>query len=156
MKERCGMKRPVIVMIVVGLLVASYALAEGGINWYTLKEGQEKSKTEGKPVIVDFFFGKGCPRCEFLEKEVYSNPSIAKKITDDFVPIRIDLTRKLSKEEQSLGEKYQFKNDCLLIFLDRSGNLVKDATGKKLCFIDKVDPDEFIKYLDTVKSGMSK
>jgi hypothetical protein len=133
MKERFDVKRPVIVMIVVGLLVASYALAEGGINWYTLKEGQEKSKAE-----------------------VYSNPSIAKKITDDFVPIRIDLTRKLSKEEQSLGEKYEFKNDCLLIFLDRSGNLVKDATGKKLCFIDKVDPDEFIKYLDTVKSGMSK
>ncbi len=151
------MKRPVmIVMIVVGLLFANFALADSGIKWYTLTDGQLKSKAEGKPVIVDFFFGKGCPRCEFLEKKVYSNPSIAKKIMDDFVPIRIDLTKKLSPEEQKLGEKYEFKNDCLLIFLDRSGNLVKDATGKKLCFIDKVDPDEFIRYLDTVKSQMGK
>ncbi len=75
---------------------------------------------------------------------------------EDFIPIRIDLTKKLSKEEQKLGDKYEFKNDCLLIFLDRSGDLVKDAKGKKLCFIDKVDPDEFIKYLDTVKSGVGK
>ncbi len=151
------MKRPLmIVMIVVGVLFANFALADSGIKWYTLTDGQLKSKAEGKPVIVDFFFGKGCPRCEFLEKQVYSNPSIAKKIMDDFVPIRIDLTKKLSPEEQKLGEKYEFKNDCLLIFLDRSGNLVKDATGKKLCFIDKVDPDEFIRYLDTVKSQMGK
>ncbi len=150
------MKRPVIVMVVAVLLFGSFALADSGVKWYTLAEGQLKSKAEGKPVIVDFFFGKGCPRCEFLEKEVYRNPSIAKKIMEDFIPIRIDLTKKLSKEEKELGEKYEFKNDCLLIFLDRSGNLVKDATGKKLCFIDKVDPDEFIKYLDTVKSGMGK
>jgi thiol-disulfide isomerase/thioredoxin len=150
------MKRSVTVLIVAGLLFASFALAASGVKWYALTEGQVKSKVEGKPVIVDFFFGKGCPRCEFLEKEVYSNPAIAKKIMDDFVPIRIDLTKKLSKEEQTLGEKYEFKNDCLLIFLDKSGDLVKDATGKKLCFIDKVDPDEFIRYLDTVKSGMNK
>ncbi len=150
------MRRALIVIMVAGLIFASSAFADSGVKWYSLTEGQAKAKAEGKPVIVDFFFGKGCPRCEFLEKEVYSNPSIAKKIMDDFVPIRIDLTRKLSKEEQKLGEKYEFKNDCLLIFLDRSGDLVKDPTGKKLCFIDKVDPDEFIKYLDTVRSGVNK
>jgi thiol-disulfide isomerase/thioredoxin len=150
------MKRSVIAMIVSVLLLASFASADSGVKWYTLSDGQVKSKAEGKPVIVDFFFGKGCPRCEFLEREVYSNPSIAKKIMEDFIPIRVDLTKKLSKEEKQLGDKYDFKNDCLLIFLDRSGDLVKDATGKKLCFIDKVDPDEFIRYLDTVKSGMGK
>ena len=150
------MRRPVIFFIIAELLFASYVFADVGVKWYTLAEGQAKSKAEGKPVIVDFFFGKGCPRCEFLEKEVYSNPSIAKKIMEDFVPIRIDLTGKLSKEEQQLGDKYEFKNDCLLIFLDRSGNLMKEASGKRLCFVDKVEPDEFIKYLDTVKSSIGK
>ena len=150
------MKRSIIVLIIAGVFFASFALADSGVKWYTLTEGQVKSKAEGKPVIVDFFFGKGCPRCEFLEKEVYSNPAIAKKIMEDFIPIRIDLTKKLSKEEQTLGDKYEFKNDCLLIFLDRSGDLVKEATGKRLCFIDKVDPDEFVRYLDTVKSTVGK
>ncbi len=150
------MRRPVIVVTMALVLLASYAFADVGVKWYTLTEGQAKSKTEGKPVILDFFYGKGCPRCEFLEKEVYSNPKIAKKIMDDFIPIRIDLSKKLSPEEQSLGEKYGFKNDCLLVFLDLKGEMMKGAGGKKLCFVDKVEPDEFIQYLDTVKSGSGK
>src|SRR5512143_2417770 len=92
--EGAFMRRSVIVVIISSLLLASNAFADVSIKWYTLAEGQAKSKAEGKPVIVDFFFGKGCPRCEFLEKEVYSNPSIAKKIMEDFIPIRIDLKKK--------------------------------------------------------------
>ncbi len=150
------MRRPLIVMIFMGLILASSAFADSGVKWYTLAEGQAKAKAEGKPVILDFFYGKGCPRCEFLEKEIYNNPAIAKKIMADFIPIRIDLSKKLSPEEQSLGEKYSFKNDCLLVFLDVKGEMVKGVGGKKLCFIDKVEPDEFIKYLDTAKSGANK
>lgn len=150
------MRRPVIVMAIALVLFASYAFADASVKWYALAEGQAKSKAEGKPVILDFFYGKGCPRCEFLEKEVYNNPQIAKKIMDDFIPIRIDLSKKLSPEEQGLGEKYGFKNDCLLVFLDMQGEIMKGTGGKKLCFVDKVDPDEFITYLDTVKSQKGK
>ena len=149
------MKRSVFVLLVLGLFVASSASAGDLVNWYTLNDGMARAKAEKKPVVLDFFYGKGCPRCEFLEKEVYSNPVIAKKIMEDFVPIRIDLKKKLSAEEQGLGEKYNFKNDCLLIFLDAKGDLVKEA-GKKLCFIDKVDPQEFIKYLDEAKAQAAK
>jgi thioredoxin-related protein len=149
------MKRSVILLFVVGLFFASSVFAGDLVNWYTLRDGMSKAGVEKKPVVLDFFYGKGCPRCEFLEKEVYNNPMIAKKIMEDFVPIRIDLNKKLSAEEQSLGEKYNFKNDCLLIFLDAKGDLVKEA-GKKLCFIDKVDPQEFIKYLDMAKAQAAK
>jgi thioredoxin-related protein len=154
-KGRCCMKRAFFVMVVVGLFLSSSVFAGDLVNWYSLKDGMEKAKTEKKPVVLDFFYGQGCPRCEFLEKEVYSNPAIAKKIMDDFVPIRIDLKKKLSPEEESLGEKYNFRNDCLLIFLDANGDLVKEG-GKKLCFIDRVDPDEFIKYLDEAKARAAK
>jgi thiol:disulfide interchange protein len=149
------MKKTVILMVMVGFLLPTAVFAGDLVNWYTLRDGMEKAKAEKKPVVLDFFYGKGCSRCEFLEKEVYNNPAIAKKIMDDFVPIRIDLNKKLSAEEQSLGEKYNFKNDCLLIFLDAKGELVKEA-GKRLCFIDKVDPDEFIKYLDEAKGKAAK
>ena len=149
------MKKAVLMGVVVALFLSTSVFAGDLVNWHTLKDGMEKARAEKKPVVLDFFFGKGCPRCEFLEKEVYSNPAIAKKINDDFVPIRVDLNKKLSPEEQSLGEKYNFKNDCLLIFLDARGDLVKEA-GKKLCFIDKVDPDEFIQYLDEAKAQAAK
>jgi thioredoxin-related protein len=131
---------------------ASAAATSGRITWVSLKDGLNKAKSEKKAMIVDFFFGPECPRCAKLQKDVYDNPAIAKKIMDDFVPIRIDLTKKLTKDEEALGEKYDYKNDCLLIFLDYENNLIKDKTGKKLCFIDKVDPDEFIAYLDHIKN----
>ena len=150
------MKRLSLLFLVIGLILSSYAFASAEMKWYSLKEGMAMSKTEKKPVIVDFFYGKGCPRCEFLQKEVYDNPSIAKKIMDDFIPIRVDLMKKLSKEEEELGNKYKFKNDCLLIFLDPQENLVEDPFGQKLCFIDKVEPGEFIKYLDMIKGRYGK
>ena len=150
------MKKTMCVVLAVVLFLSSSVFAGDLVNWYTLEGGMEKAKAEKKPIVLDFFYGKGCPRCEFLEKEVYSNPEIAKKIMDDFVPIRIDLNKKLSPEEQSLGEKYNFKNDCLLIFLDARGDMVKETGGKKLCFIDKVDPEEFVKYLDLTRAQATK
>jgi thioredoxin-related protein len=133
------------------LAAASQAFGSVGVKWVSLKEGMERAKSEKKPMIVDFFFGKGCPRCEQLEKGVYSNQAIAKKIMDDFIPIRVDLTKELTKEEEKLGEKYDYKKDCLLLFLDSGGNIVKDPSGKRLCFADNVDEEWFIKYLDMVK-----
>src|SRR5512143_1654217 len=125
------MKKFILLMIIAALAISSYAFGSDEVKWLALKEGTEKAKIEKKPMIVDFFFGKGCPRCEVLEKSVYGNPSIAKKIMDDFVPIRVDLTKKLSGEEEALGNKFEYKKDCMLLFLDYEGNVIKDPSGKK-------------------------
>ncbi len=131
------------------LLCAAPAMAE--INWLKLDEGKSLSASEGKPIIIDFFFGKGCPRCENLDKKVYHNPDIAKKITDDFIPVRVDLTKKLTEQETALGNQYNFRNDCLLLFLDHKGNIIKDSGGKNLCFAREIEPEQFILYLDYIK-----
>jgi thiol:disulfide interchange protein len=148
-------KTAVLFVMVMGLVFVSNAFAAGQLKWFSLQEGMEKAKAEKKPMIVDFFYGKGCPRCEFLQKNVYDNPKIAQKIMEDFVPIRVDLTKKLTRDEESLGNRYEFKNDCLLLFLDPQANIIKEK-GKRLCFVDKVDPDEFVEYLDTIKNELPK
>ncbi len=141
----------VFLAVIAVLVISSQTFGAAGVKWLSLQEGMEKAKTEKKPMIVDFFFGKGCPRCEKLEEGVYKNPAIAKKIMDDFIPIRVDLTKKLTAEEEKLGNQYDYKNDCLLLFLGPGGTIIKDPSGKRLCFVDNVEPDVFIKYLDTVK-----
>src|SRR5208337_339021 len=93
------------------LLTAVPARAE--IKWLTLDDGRSRAASEQKPMIVDFFYGKGCSRCENLEKKVYENPDIAKRISNDFIPVRVDLTKKLTDEETDLGNQYNFKKDCL-------------------------------------------
>jgi thioredoxin-related protein len=141
----------IVAMVIAALVITSQTFGAAEMKWLSLKEGMEKAKAERKPMIVDFYFGKGCPRCEQLQKGVYDNPAIAKKIMDDFIPIRVDLTKKLTPEEEKLGNQYDYKNDCLLLFLDPDGTIIKDPSGKRLCFVDNVEPEWFIKYLDMVK-----
>lgn len=149
------MKKAGLVLVII-ITAFFYASASAEVKWYTLKEGTEKAKAEKKPMLVDFFFGKGCPRCEALQKDVYDNEAIAKKIMDDFIPIRVDLTKKkLSPVEEALGNKYDYKNDCLLLFLDHNGNLIKGPGGKKLRFAEKVGPASFMGYLEFIKGMKS-
>ncbi len=133
------------------LIGYSHSSAADGVQWLPLKDGMTKATNEKKPLIVDFFYGKGCPRCEKLQKYVYSDPIISKKIMDDFVPIRIDLTKPLTEEEDALGKKFDYKMDCLLLFLDHNGEVISDSKGKRLCFVDNVEPEWFVSYLDMIK-----
>ncbi|RJQ40681.1 MAG: thioredoxin family protein [Nitrospiraceae bacterium] len=148
------------ILIAIFLILSTNAWAEERyaekVKWFSLKEGKERAMAEKKPMLVDFAVAKGCPRCDFLQKNVYSKDEIVKKINSDFVPIFIDLSKKLSPEEKVLGEKYDFKNDCLLLFLDYNGNVIKEPEAGQMCFADKIEPEVFIKYLDGVKNRMFK
>jgi thioredoxin-related protein len=146
-----GKRCLVFIVFLYVLSAAVPSMAE--LHWYSLDEGLKMAASEHKPVIIDFFYGKGCPRCESLQKNVYNNSAIAKKISDSFVPVRIDLTKKLSAEEMALGKQYDFKNDCLLLFLDHNAKIIKGPAGKKLCFVDSIEPEQFIQYLDMVLEG---
>lgn len=128
----------------------------GLIKWHSLKAGKERAKMEKKPMIIDFSVAEGCQRCEAMQKNIYSKKEIADKINKEFIPVRIDLAKELSAEERKLGEEYDFKNDCLLLFLDSDGRIIKDPTGKRLCFMDAVDAEVFLKYLDYIKEGVKK
>ena len=151
------MKKMPLLVILLAFVLSSSAFAIGGdVKWSSLKDGMAKAKAEKKPMIVDFFFGKGCGRCEKLEKGVYANPQIAKKINEDFVPILIDLSKPLTKEEEELGNKYDYKNDCLMLFLDPDMTIIKDPSGKKMCFVEDIEPEIFIGYLDMIKGQMKK
>lgn len=147
------MKKISVLVVPLILLYATVALP-AGVEWVSLEDGTERAKAERKPMLVDFYYGAGCPRCEVLDKNVYGNQAIARKIMDDFVPIRVDLTKPLTPAEERLGTQYDFKNDCLLLFLDHKGNVMKDPGGKRLCFADNIDPELFINYLDMVKAAI--
>jgi thioredoxin-related protein len=144
------MKKMILLMTLFMLVGYTHSFAANGVQWLSLKDGLIKAKIEKRPLIVDFFYGKGCPRCESLQKNVYNDPLISKKIMNYFVPVKIDLTRPLTAEEDALGKKFDYKNECLLLFLDHNGELISDTKGKKLCFVDNVDPEWFNSYLDMI------
>ena len=156
--NKITMKTKILITIFLILSVNAWAQERYAekVKWFSLKEGVERARIEKKPILVDFAVPKGCPRCDFLQKNVYSKDEIVRKINSDFVPILIDLSKKLTPEENALGEKYDYKSDCLLLFLDYEGNVIKNPEAGRMCFPDKIEPEVFIKYLDSVKSRMLK
>lgn len=126
-----------------------------GVNWYSLEEGRALALSEKKPMIVDYAVPKGCDRCDFLQDNVYSEEAIVSKINSDFVPIWINLDQsahQLTDEERRLGEMYEYNKDCLLLFLDHEGKVISDPEGKKFCFAEEVEPEDFNSYLDHVRT----
>jgi hypothetical protein len=87
----------------------------------------------------------------FLENNVYNKDEIVRKINTDFIPVWIDLSGKMTPEEKTLGELYDYENECLLLFLDHAGNVIHDPEGKKMCFTDRIPTKVFIEYLDYVR-----
>ncbi len=132
--------------------VPTYA---GKVNWHTLAEGREMARSAKKPMIVDFAVPEGCDRCDFLQDNVYNRDEIVDKINADFVPIWVNLdgaTHTLTEDEQNLGRKFDYRKDCLLLFLDHQEKVIEDPEGKQFCFVEEVEPGEFMKYLDYVRT----
>ncbi len=149
------MKRVSLGLMVVVLALSSFVIAADRVTWLTLSEGTARAKVEKKPMLVDFYYGKGCPRCEQLDIGAYADPTIAKKVMADFIPIRVDLTKELTKEEQELGEKNKYNNECLLLFLDPEGKVLKDPGGKPLSCATMLDSETLNQYLDKVKASLA-
>ncbi len=120
------------------------------VNWKSLQEGLTMSETIQKPALVVLGVEEGCHRCEFIQKNVYGNDEVQQKINTDFIPIFIDLDKPLTSQEIALGEKYDFKHDCLLLFLNHKGEVIHNPDVGEMCFVGKIEPQEFIEYLDYI------
>jgi thioredoxin-related protein len=113
-----------------------------------LTDAKELASKLGKPMLVDFYVPEGCDRCERMDRDLWGNPEIARRVNEGFVPVRIDLTRNMTREEIALGRKYDYKYDCLLLFLDHRGEVIEDAGGGRMCFAEFVSAEWFLGHLE--------
>lgn len=65
-------------------------------------EGMAYAKAQGKPVMIDFT-GWSCVNCRKMEDNVWSDPRVLKKLSDDYVLISLYVDDKTSLSE---GDKY--------------------------------------------------
>jgi hypothetical protein len=106
------------------------------VNWKSLEEGLKILESLKKPL---------------LQKNVYSNDEIAEKINSHFIPIFINLANPLTSQEITLGEKYDYENDCLLLFLDHKSEVIQAPDGGEMCYAGKIETQRFIDYLDYIR-----
>ena len=149
------------------------AIDEIGLNvYYDYDEALDAAKQLKKPVMLDFT-GVNCVNCRKMEKLVWANPEVAKRLKEDFIVV--SLYEDLNKIELPPSQQYFSKvlNKQVKTLADRNQDLQEskfssnsqpyyfyvDEDGKKL--VDKgysYDPDvsHFIAHLELVKANYKK
>lgn len=139
----------------------------GLVAYFTLEEGMAAAKALNKPVMLDFT-GHSCANCRKMEKEVWKDPEVLKRMKENFVLVSlyVDESTPLPASEQynkkdgdkvlTEGDKnldyeitqFGFNAQPLYMFLDLDG---KPLSSIKYGY----DPDiqKFIAHLDAAKAA---
>ncbi|MCY7362200.1 MAG: thioredoxin family protein, partial [Ignavibacteria bacterium] len=128
-----------ILAIIMGIWMLKPQSETGSVKWNMLTSVDEITKsinTENKPVMIDFY-ADWCAQCKELDEYTYTNPDIV-SLSESLNNIKIDLT----KENESITNKYNIKGLPVVIFLNSKGEEIKElrVTGF-------LKPDEFKKKI---------
>jgi thiol:disulfide interchange protein DsbD len=125
-------------------------------------EGMRYAKLQGKPVMVDFT-GWSCVNCRRMEDNVWSDPQVLKRLSEDYVLISlyVDDKEELPQSEQSIsattGKKirttgnkwsdlqisvYKTNSQPYYILLDNQGKVLAKPRGYT------PDVKAYVSYLD--------
>ncbi|MDZ4712342.1 MAG: protein-disulfide reductase DsbD [bacterium] len=114
------------------------------VKWKTLTSVESIDQSivnENKPVMIDFY-ADWCAQCKELDEYTYKNSEIV-ELSKDLNTIKIDLT----KENESITNKYNIKGLPVVIFMNSKGEEYKDlrVTGF-------LKPEEFKKKIISIQN----
>jgi thiol:disulfide interchange protein DsbD len=100
-------------------------------------------------VIIDFY-ADWCAPCREVEQITFHDPGIVKLAKNDFVMIKVDLTRKDDPLNEHLLRQYDVRGVPTVVFLDRDGRERRD-----LRVVNFLPPAQFIKHMAVVSNSGS-
>jgi thiol:disulfide interchange protein DsbD len=134
--------------------------------YFDLDEGIAAAKVLHKPIMLDFT-GYSCANCRKMEAQVWSDPQVLKRISENFVLISLyvdepaelpsgnryknaggeDITTYGAKNLDYEISKFGFNAQPLYMFMDADQNVLSDIK-----YGYDPDIDKFIHHLDDVKA----
>ena len=135
------------------------------------EEGMAAARAQGKPVIVDFT-GFGCVNCRKMEAAVWTDPSVAEKLNNDFVLISLFVDDKTPLPEhievteadgtkrtlRTEGDKWSYLQRYKFGFNAQPFYVTLDHEGKPLSrsFVYKEDVPDYMDFLNTALANFRK
>jgi uncharacterized protein YyaL (SSP411 family) len=120
------MKRVLFSIVLAGLSIISAAASAGDspIKWRTdIHSALQDARNSQRPIIM-FVTAKWCQFCHKMENDTFTNPSIARKMQTEFVPLWID-----ADEYPKLLEKYKVDTFPAMLVFGPDGQFRERAGG---------------------------
>ena len=130
----------VIVSVVIAtILTGSWVMQGPGVTWQPYSdELLSEAKRVKKPVIIDFY-ADWCSPCRELEENTFHDKEIVKQAKQNFIMIKVDLTRKGNPVHEQLLKEYEVKGVPTVVFIDYQGN-----EQRNLRLVDFLPADQFL------------
>jgi thiol:disulfide interchange protein DsbD len=140
-----------------------FKLPHGLQGYFDYEQGLECAKNLNKPILLDFK-GHACVNCKVMEKTVWSDPEVLKRLRNDYtiIALYVDDKTKLPESEwvtstidgkvkKTIGKKnadfqitkFNVNAQPYYVLLGHSGNLLAKPTAYNL------DIDTFVEFLET-------
>jgi thiol:disulfide interchange protein DsbD len=112
--------------VAVPLVIARPTDAVAGPTWLaTERDGLERSRATGKPMLIDFS-AAWCVACKELERYTFSDPRVI-ALSESFVPVRVDATKR-TPQIIELEKKYGIIGLPWVAFVAADGRIRTDLT----------------------------
>lgn len=103
----------------VGIVTRSSEISE--LTWLTNEEeARQRAQADGRVLVIDFT-ADWCEACHVIEKNVFQDPEVTKKLKET-VLLRIDLTQNTTKSEEISG-RYEVRGLPAIVFVRPDGSM---------------------------------